>query len=69
RDVSVEVHTAVFTGETALPMLTATVEACRAADAITDAEADAWLDEQHDRARGNRLLAAVPFFLTAATRP
>ncbi|XVQ11022.1 methyltransferase domain-containing protein [Spirillospora sp. CA-255316] len=68
RDVTVEAHTAVFTDETALPLLGAAVEACRAANAITDGEADAWIGEQRARARAGRLLVAVPIFMAAGTR-
>jgi ubiquinone/menaquinone biosynthesis C-methylase UbiE len=68
-DVSVEAHTTVFTGEAALSLLSGTVEACRTANAITDTEADTWLAEQHERARADRLFAAIPIFLSAATRP
>ena len=42
---------------------------CREAKVITDAEADAWLTEQHERARDDRLFLAVPIFMTAGTRP
>jgi ubiquinone/menaquinone biosynthesis C-methylase UbiE len=54
-DVTVEVHTLVFTGSMALPMLG------------TIGEGD-WLDEQAERARNDRLFLAVPIFLAAGTR-
>lgn len=54
-DVTVEVHTFVFTGPMILPMLG------------TMADGD-WLDEQADRARNDRLFVAVPMFLVAGTR-
>jgi SAM-dependent methyltransferase len=69
RDVSVEAHVAMFTGEAALPLLSGMVEACRGAKAITAAEADVWIAEQRDRARTDRLLVAMPIFIAAATRP
>jgi ubiquinone/menaquinone biosynthesis C-methylase UbiE len=69
RDVTVEARIAVFTDETALPMLAAAVEACRAADAVTEEEAGAWLGEQRARAAAGRLLVAVPIFMAAGTRP
>ncbi|MFC5744912.1 methyltransferase domain-containing protein [Actinomadura rugatobispora] len=68
RDVTVEARTAVFTDETALPLLAAAAAACRAANAITDEEAGAWLGEQRARARAGRLLVAVPIFMAAGTR-
>jgi SAM-dependent methyltransferase len=54
-DVTVEVHTLVFTGEVFLPML------------ANIAEGD-WFEEQVTRARDDRLFAAVPIFLAAGTR-
>ncbi|GAA2443496.1 methyltransferase domain-containing protein [Actinomadura vinacea] len=67
-DVTVEAGVAVFTDETALPLLTTALEAGRTENAITDADAAAWLAEQRDRARAGRALVAVPIFLAAATR-
>jgi len=54
-DVTVEVHTLVFTGEAMLPML----------GTIADGD---WLDDQVTRARDDRLFVAVPIFLAAGTR-
>ncbi|MEV0199789.1 methyltransferase domain-containing protein [Nonomuraea sp. NPDC050691] len=68
-DVHVEVHTAVLTDATSLPMVTNLARGALAAGAITQGEHDAWLADQHDRARRGRLLLAVPMFLAAATRP
>ncbi|WP_344942168.1 methyltransferase domain-containing protein [Actinomadura miaoliensis] len=71
-DVAVEVHTGVFTGRTAEPMLgalAAAAEAACASGAVTRAEADGWLAEQRDRVRSDRFLLAVPMFVAAATRP
>lgn len=56
HDPVVEVHTTVFTDESALPVL-----------ARLDPPPD-WLAEQHDRARRGRLFAAVPMVLAAARR-
>ncbi|MEU8382154.1 methyltransferase domain-containing protein [Streptosporangium sp. NPDC048865] len=53
-DPVVEVHTAVFTGDTALAVLRR----------ITDEES--WLAGQAGRARRNRIFVAVPMFLVAA---
>ena len=65
HDVDVEVHTAVFTDATMLPMLAA---AAHQTGAITGDEADGWISEQTRRAQGDRLLVAIPMFLAAATR-
>jgi SAM-dependent methyltransferase len=54
-DVTVEVHTVVWTGEAGLPVLAAIGEG-------------GWLDEQAVRARDDRLFVAVPVFLAAGTR-
>jgi len=53
-DRVVEVHTLVFTDDTALALL----------QRITDEES--WLADQADRARTNRVFVAVPVFLVAA---
>jgi hypothetical protein len=53
-DPVVEVHTAVFTDDTALAVL----------HRITDEQS--WLAEQAERARTNRIFVAVPMFLVAA---
>jgi len=53
-DPVVEVHTAVFTDDTALALL----------HRITDEEG--WLAEQAERARTNRIFVALPMFLVAA---
>jgi ubiquinone/menaquinone biosynthesis C-methylase UbiE len=54
-DVTVEVHTVVWTDAAVLPVL------------ANIAEGD-WLDEQTARARNDRLFVAVPIFLAAGTR-
>lgn len=69
RDVTVEVHTGVFTGASFLPVLTRLAQACREHGAITRAQADAWIADQRERARADRLFAAVPIFMAAATNP
>ncbi|HEU5472942.1 MAG TPA: methyltransferase domain-containing protein [Actinophytocola sp.] len=55
-DPVVEVHTGVFTDDTALAVL----------HRITDEQS--WLAEQAERARTNRIFVAVPMFLVAARR-
>lgn len=67
-EVEIEVHTAVFTDATMLPILTGHATAARETGAISDDEAGSWLDEQARRARDGRLLVAIPMFLAAGTR-
>jgi ubiquinone/menaquinone biosynthesis C-methylase UbiE len=69
RDVTVEVHAGVFTDGSFLPVLTRLAEACCEHGAIARAQADAWIADQRERAQADRLFAAVPFFMTAATSP
>lgn len=54
-DVTVDVHTVVFTGATALPVL----------EDIGDGD---WLADQVTRARDDRSFLAMPMFLAAGTR-
>jgi ubiquinone/menaquinone biosynthesis C-methylase UbiE len=68
HDVSIEVHTAVFTDPATLPMLAGHATAAHQAGAITSEDADNWISEQTQRARDDRLLAALPMFLAAGTR-
>jgi ubiquinone/menaquinone biosynthesis C-methylase UbiE len=68
QDVEVEVHTAVFTDTTMLPILTGHATAAREVGAISDEQAENWVDEQGRRARDGRLLVAIPMFLASATR-
>jgi ubiquinone/menaquinone biosynthesis C-methylase UbiE len=69
RDVTVEVHTGVFTGGSFLPVLTRLAEVCCEHGAIARAQAEAWITDQRERAQADRLFAAVPFFMAAATSP
>ena len=68
QHVEIEVHTAVFTDLTTLPMLTGHAAAAREAGAISDDQAEDWLNEQARRAQDGRLLVAIPLFLASATR-
>jgi ubiquinone/menaquinone biosynthesis C-methylase UbiE len=68
HDVDIEVHTAVFTDPTMLPMPVAHATAAYQAGAIPGDEADNWISEQTRRAHDDRLLVAIPMFLAAATR-
>jgi ubiquinone/menaquinone biosynthesis C-methylase UbiE len=69
RDMTVEVHTGVFTGGSFLPVLARLAEACCEHGAITRTQADGWIAEQRQRAQADRLFAAVPIFMAAATSP
>lgn len=55
-DVTVEVHTIVWTDSSCLPVL------------ANLAGEGAWLDDQTARARADRLFLAIPFFLACGTR-
>jgi ubiquinone/menaquinone biosynthesis C-methylase UbiE len=68
HDVEIEVHTAVFTDPTMLPMPVGHATAAHQAGAITGDEADNWISEQTRRAHDDRLLVAIPMFLAAGTR-
>ena len=51
-----------------LPILTGHAAAARETGAISDDQAENWVDEQARRARNGRLLVAIPMFLASATR-
>jgi ubiquinone/menaquinone biosynthesis C-methylase UbiE len=68
HDVVLEVHTLVFTGPAALPVPVGHATVVRQAGGITSEEADRWISEQTRRAHDDRLLAAIPMFVAAATR-
>jgi ubiquinone/menaquinone biosynthesis C-methylase UbiE len=68
HDVELEVHTAIFTDATLLPVLAGHIAAARESGAISDDEAASWVGEQARRAEDERLLVAIPMFLAAATR-
>ena len=68
QDVDVEVHTAIFTDATMLPIVVGHATAARQTGAITGEEAEDWTSEQTRRAQDDRLLVAIPMFLAAATR-
>ncbi|MEJ3749278.1 methyltransferase domain-containing protein [Actinomycetes bacterium KLBMP 9797] len=67
HEVDIEVHTAIFTGATMLPILTGHATAAHHAGAISGDEAESWVSEQARRAQDDRSLIAIPMFLTAAT--
>ncbi|MFG1664069.1 methyltransferase domain-containing protein [Streptomyces sp. Y7] len=68
-DVSVEVHTSVFTDPTMLPLVTRLAEPACASGAVGRDQADEWLAEQRRRAETDRFLVAVPLFVAAASAP
>ncbi|MBL1087306.1 methyltransferase domain-containing protein [Streptomyces actinomycinicus] len=68
-DVTVEVHTSVFTDPAMLWLLTRLVEPAWASGAVGRDQADEWLDEQRRRAEVGRFLTAIPFFVAAASAP
>jgi ubiquinone/menaquinone biosynthesis C-methylase UbiE len=68
-EVSVEVHTGLFTDAVMLPMLLGMAEAACAAGAVGRTEADAWSAEQRDRSETDRLFVALPMFVASAERP
>lgn len=67
-DVTVEVHTAVFTDSTALPILTGLARTVSSAGRVSHEDAERWITEQAQRAEAGRLFAAMPLFLAAGTR-
>ncbi|MFF3787989.1 methyltransferase domain-containing protein [Streptomyces sp. NPDC001933] len=68
-EVTVEVHTGVFTGPAMLPLLAGLAEGARSTDAITHEQTDSWIAEQRARAKADRLFLALPMFMAAATAP
>jgi SAM-dependent methyltransferase len=69
-DVSCEAHTAVLTDPAlALFVVTRLAGGAVRAGAVSEARADAWLDDQRRRADRDRLLVAIPLFLAAGRRP
>jgi ubiquinone/menaquinone biosynthesis C-methylase UbiE len=68
EDVELEVHTAIFTQAPAQQLLAKHAAAARETAAITSQQAEAWIDEQEERATTGRLMIAIPMFLAAATR-
>ncbi|MDT6986340.1 methyltransferase domain-containing protein [Streptomyces lusitanus] len=66
-DVTVEVHTSVFTDPAMLPLLTRLAEPACAAGAVDRDLADGWLAEQRGRAERGRFLVAVPFWVVSAS--
>lgn len=67
-DVSVEVHTAVFTDSRLLPVVSGLADAAVAGGVLSRGEVEGWVGEQTERARSGRLFLAVPLFVAAGTR-
>lgn len=67
-DVDVEVHTAILTDASMLPMLVGHATAARQTGAVSGEEAENWLSEQTRRAQDDRWLVAMPMLVAAATR-
>jgi hypothetical protein len=68
-EVTVEVHTGVFTGPVMLPLLIGLAEGACSSGGLTREQADAWISEQRARASADRLFLALPMFVAAATAP
>ncbi|WP_078917366.1 methyltransferase domain-containing protein [Streptomyces sp. NRRL S-813] len=68
-DVTVEVHTTVFTDPAMLSLLTRLADPACTSGAVSRDQADQWLAEQRRRAEAGRLLIAIPFFVAAASAP
>ncbi|WP_433362436.1 methyltransferase domain-containing protein [Actinoplanes sp. CA-142083] len=68
EDVTLEVHTAVFTDASAKLLLPSHAAAARSSGAVSEAEVAEWLADQDARAAAGRLMIAVPMFLAAGTR-
>jgi hypothetical protein len=69
-DITVEVHTAVFTDRRMLPVLTQLAHACAATGNPTRAAAvEEWITEQTRRVDAGRMFLAIPTFMAAASRP
>jgi SAM-dependent methyltransferase len=68
RDVEVEVRTMIFTGAAPVTLLAGHAGIARDTGAISAEEADEWIDDQRRRATADRLLLAIPMFLTSGVR-
>ncbi|MEU2085248.1 methyltransferase domain-containing protein [Streptomyces albus] len=66
-DVTVEVHTDVFTDPAMLSLLARLAEPVCAVGAVGRDQADEWLAEQRRRAEAGRFLLAIPFFVASAS--
>ncbi|KAF5990726.1 SAM-dependent methyltransferase [Streptomyces sp. WAC00263] len=69
EEVTVEVHTGVFTGPAMLPVLVGLAEGACSAAAVSRARVDGWIAEQRARAEADLMFLALPMFVAAATAP
>ncbi|TDT23086.1 methyltransferase family protein [Streptomyces sp. BK208] len=67
NDVTVEVHTSVFTDPAMLSLATMLSEGACTSGAVGRGQADEWVAEQRRRAEAGRFLIAIPFFVAAAS--
>ncbi|MGC7094157.1 methyltransferase domain-containing protein [Amycolatopsis lurida] len=67
-DVAVEVHTAVLTGASGLPMLESAASVAVGTGAVSESRAEGWLAEQRQRIDQGRFLLAAPQFVASGTR-
>ncbi|MEV5849500.1 methyltransferase domain-containing protein [Streptomyces sp. NPDC051985] len=67
NDVTVEVHTSVFTDPAMLSLATMLAEGACTSGAVGRGQADEWVAEQRRRAEAGRFLIAIPFFVAAAS--
>ncbi|MEO3767920.1 methyltransferase domain-containing protein [Streptomyces sp. B8F3] len=66
-EVTVEVHTSVFTDPAMLSLVARLAEPVCASGAVGRDRADGWLAEQRRRAEAGRFLVAVPVFVASAS--
>ncbi|MBO2453507.1 methyltransferase domain-containing protein [Actinomadura barringtoniae] len=72
QNIHVEAQMGIFAGPSGhilQPMLAGLADATHKAGAITEAEADAWLNDQRERAQTDRTFIAIPIFIASATAP
>jgi hypothetical protein len=68
-DVTVEIYTLPATDlEQTRPFLVPFVQTAVKASAISQSEADSWLDEQKARTESGRFFLAIPNFVASARR-
>lgn len=69
HNVTTEARAPIFTDALMLPMLKGLATAAVSTKKLPQERADTWIAEQTTRAQSNRLLAAVPLFIAAASKP
>ncbi|MDI5976592.1 methyltransferase domain-containing protein [Amycolatopsis magusensis] len=68
-EVEAEVHTAVLTGATGLPMLESAAAAAVGTGVVSAERAENWLTDQRARVERGRFFLAAPQFVVSGTRP